>query len=313
MATNLKLIPRAERLLEGKITDDMTDSQLTVTVDNPPLITALPAYLEIDPDSTTYRELCRVIAVSSSTITLERGLNNGGTGFQHPNNTAYKFKFTSRHWEAVATAMESGYLTEDPSYAFTKVSTSSFKITASTVDRTDLYTTGRKVRINGSVLAKIISSSYSSPDTTVVINAATVPDTITSVEIAITTKGDTDDLVDKTSNQTVSGKTNIQRVTSQTPTGIGTTTLDLSTGNIQSVTMPAATQTLAISNATVGQCFLVEINNVTSQGALTWFTTIRWVDGTAPTLTGTNGKRDVFGFRVTGSGTYDGYVVGQNI
>jgi hypothetical protein len=52
---------------------------------------------------------------------------------------------------------------------------------------------------------------------------------------------------------------------------------------------------------------------VTSQGALTWFTTIRWVDGTAPTLTGTNGKRDVFGFRVTGTDTYDGFIIGQNI
>ncbi len=299
MATNLKLIPRAERLLEGKITADMTDSQLTVTVDNPPLITALPAYLEIDPDSATYRELCRVISVSSSTITLERGLNNGGTGFQHSNNTAYKFKFTSRHWEAVATALESGYLTEDSSYVLTKVSSSSFKITASTVDRTDTYTSGRKIRINGSVYLIVVSSSYSSPDTTIVVNDTTVPDTITSVELEITTKGDT-------------GGTP-STITSYTPAGAGTTTLDLGKGNIHIVTMPAATQTLAIINGKLGQCFLVDINNVTSQGALTFFSTIRWVDGTAPTLTGTNGKRDSFGFKITGVNTYDGYILGQNI
>lgn len=191
MATNLKLIPRAERLLEGKITADMTDSQTTVTVDNPPLITALPSYLEIDPDSSTYRELCRVIAVSSSTITLERGLNNGGTGFPHSNNTAYKFKFTSRHWEAVATALESGYLTEDSSYVFTQVSTSSFKITASSVDRTDKYTQGRRVRLNGSVVTRIVSSSYSNPDTTVVVEGTSVPAVITTVEIELTTEGNT--------------------------------------------------------------------------------------------------------------------------
>ena len=35
--------------------------------------------------------------------------------------------------------------------------------------------------------------------------------------------------------------------------------------------------------------------------------------GTAPTLTTTASKKDVFGFRVTGVNTYDGYVVGQNI
>ncbi len=98
-----------------------------------------------------------------------------------------------------------------------------------------------------------------------------------------------------------------------TPSGAGTTTLDLSTGNTHIVTMPAATQTLAISNAKVGQYFIVQINNVTSQGALTWFSTIRWAGGSAPTLTGTNGKRDVFGFYVSGSGTYDGFVVGQNL
>lgn len=101
--------------------------------------------------------------------------------------------------------------------------------------------------------------------------------------------------------------------TTYTPAGAGTTTLDLSLGNIFTVTMPAATQTLATSNAVVGQVFLVAINNVTSQGALTWFTTIRWADGAAGSLTGTNGKRDTFGFRCTGAGTFDGFIVGQNI
>lgn len=206
MSANLKLVPRAERLLEGKITADMTDSQTTVTVDNPPLITALPSCLEIDPDSSTYRELCRVINVSGLTITLERGLNNGGTGFTHTNNTPYKFKFTSRHWETVATALESGYLFEDASYGFAKVSTSSFKITAAGVDRTDTYTTGRRVRINGTIVALVSSSSYSNPDTTVVINAATVPTTITSIELAITTKGTTPELVDLTTAQTLTNK-----------------------------------------------------------------------------------------------------------
>lgn len=110
---------------------------------------------------------------------------------------------------------------------------------------------------------------------------------------------------------TIKGST--QAVTTHAPEGAGTTTLDLAASNVHAITLPAAAQTLAISNATVGQFFAVEINNVTSQGALTWFSTIRWVGGTAPTLTGTNGKRDTFMFRVTGDGTYDGYIVGMNI
>lgn len=125
--------------------------------------------------------------------------------------------------------------------------------------------------------------------------------------------GVTSSLVTAATTDIFTNKTLVQKVTAYTPAGAGTTTIDLTTGNIHTVTMPANTQTLAISNEATGQCFLVEINNVTSQGALTWFTTIRWSGGTAPTLTGTNGKRDVFGFRVTGADTYDGFIVGQNL
>jgi hypothetical protein len=104
-----------------------------------------------------------------------------------------------------------------------------------------------------------------------------------------------------------------QAAQTYSPSVSGTTTLNLALGNWHIVTMPATTQTLALSNATTGQKFIVSINNVTSQGALTWFTTIKWAGGSAPTLTGTNGKRDTFGFIVTGTGTYDGFVVGQNL
>jgi hypothetical protein len=117
--------------------------------------------------------------------------------------------------------------------------------------------------------------------------------------------------------QTFTGKKTmagvVQTVTALTPAGAGTSTCNLALGNIFTLTMPANTQTLAISNGTAGQCFVINVNNVTSQGALTWFTTIRWAGGAAPTLTGTNGKRDSFGFVVTGADTYDGFVIGQNL
>ena len=102
-------------------------------------------------------------------------------------------------------------------------------------------------------------------------------------------------------------------VTAYAPVGAGTTTLDLSLGSIFTLTMPAATQTLAISNATVGQCFILEITNVTSQGVLTFFSTIKWAGGAAPTLTGTNGKIDSLGFRVVSAGNYFGYIIGLNL
>ena len=102
-------------------------------------------------------------------------------------------------------------------------------------------------------------------------------------------------------------------VTAYTPAGAGTTTLDLSLGNTFRVTMPAATQTLAISNATVGQYFVVEIVNVTGQGALTFFSTIRWAEGAAMALTNVNTKIDVAGFRVVSAGQYLGFIAGQNL
>jgi hypothetical protein len=113
--------------------------------------------------------------------------------------------------------------------------------------------------------------------------------------------------------EVLTNKTIIQKVTSYTPAGAGTTTINLTTGGIHQLTMPGTTQTLAVSNEAVGQCFMVEINNVTNQGELTWFDTISWSEGLSPTLTDVNGKKDVFGFRVTGTNTYYGVVVGQNI
>lgn len=92
-----------------------------------------------------------------------------------------------------------------------------------------------------------------------------------------------------------------------------TITFDLSLGNVFTVTM-GGNRTLAISNATVGQVFMLElIQDATGSRVPTFFTTIKWPYNVAPTLTTTASKKDTFVFRCTGSGTYDGYVVGQSL
>lgn len=97
------------------------------------------------------------------------------------------------------------------------------------------------------------------------------------------------------------------------PSAAGTATLDLSLGNDFEITMPAGNITIAVTNATVGQKFIVSIlQDSGGSRTVTWFTTIRWSGGVVPTLTTTASKRDWFGFKVTGSGTYDGVVIGQN-
>lgn len=99
-----------------------------------------------------------------------------------------------------------------------------------------------------------------------------------------------------------------------TPSAAGTATLTLDLSNQHDVTMPAGNVTIALSGQTTGQKFTVSITQDSGGSRLvTWFTTIRWAGGSAPTLTTTASKRDIVGFIVTGANTYDGVVVAQNI
>ena len=78
--------------------------------------------------------------------------------------------------------------------------------------------------------------------------------------------------------------------------------------------MPAGNITITVSNATAGEKFLVSITqDAVGSRTVTWFSTISWVGGSAPTLTTTASKTDVFGFIATGTTTFQGFVVGQNI
>lgn len=102
--------------------------------------------------------------------------------------------------------------------------------------------------------------------------------------------------------------------TTYAPSAAGTATLDMSLGKRHTITMPAGNITIALSNVKVGDIFMVEITQDGTGGrTVTWFTTIKWEDGRTPVLTTTGSKRDVFGFVCTGTGTYDGYIMGQNI
>lgn len=114
-----------------------------------------------------------------------------------------------------------------------------------------------------------------------------------------------------TSDTTIS----VSNIQTYTPSAAGTATLDLSKGNVHHITMPAGNITIAISNGTLGQCFIVRIlQDGTGSRTVTWFSTIKWSGGSAPILTTTASKIDTFGFEVTTVGSaYDGFVIGQNI
>ncbi len=99
-----------------------------------------------------------------------------------------------------------------------------------------------------------------------------------------------------------------------TATAGGTTTLDLSLSNEHRVTFGTGNVTLALTNDTNAQKFIVSLTqDAIGSRTVTWWSTIRWVDGAAPILTTTANKRDTFIFIRSGSSTYDGFIAGMNI
>ena len=107
-----------------------------------------------------------------------------------------------------------------------------------------------------------------------------------------------------------------ERFTSPTISA-GGLTLNLANGNVFNVALNAAITTLTISSPpatnNAGSFVLIFTADGTPR-AVSWGASILWPGGTAPTLTSTNGKKDVFGFISLNSGTnWYGFIGGQNI
>ncbi len=107
-----------------------------------------------------------------------------------------------------------------------------------------------------------------------------------------------------------------ERFTSPT-ISTGILTLNLANGNVFDVALNANITTLTISNPpaanNAGSFVLVFTADGTAR-VVSWGASILWPGGIAPTLTSTNGKKDVFGFISLNSGTnFMGFIGGQNI
>lgn len=97
----------------------------------------------------------------------------------------------------------------------------------------------------------------------------------------------------------------------------GNLTLNLNDGNIFLVSLNANIMILSITNpptsSFVGNFILVFTADGNARG-VAWPNSIKWNNGTTPTLTSTNGKKDIFNFITYDGGTnWYGNIGGQNI
>ena len=85
-----------------------------------------------------------------------------------------------------------------------------------------------------------------------------------------------------------------------------TTTVNMSSGNVQNITLTAST-TLTLSSATVGTYIMKLIQGGSGSYTVTWPGTVIWSGGTAPTLTTTVGKVDIVTLVFDGTNFYGNY------
>ena len=99
----------------------------------------------------------------------------------------------------------------------------------------------------------------------------------------------------------------------ETSTDQAVVNFDIASSTAHNVVL-GGNRTLAVKNTRAGDRFILRL---TQDGAgsrtVTWFSTIKWAGGSAPTLTTTASKADVVGFLCTGTNAFDGFVIGQNI
>lgn len=114
-------------------------------------------------------------------------------------------------------------------------------------------------------------------------------------------------------------KPNLQSInefTSSPSISSGVLTLDLNLGSVFNVSLNASITTLTISNppaSGTARGFTLKLTADGTARTIAWGSSVLWAGGTAPTLTSTSGKVDVFTFfTLDGGTTYYAFVGGQS-
>jgi len=87
-------------------------------------------------------------------------------------------------------------------------------------------------------------------------------------------------------------------------------TIALTNGTVQIITL-TGNATITMPTAVSGKSFIMYLRqDATGSRSVTW-STVNWAGGTAPTITGTASKQDIYSFFSDGTSWY-GVTVGQN-
>lgn len=89
-----------------------------------------------------------------------------------------------------------------------------------------------------------------------------------------------------------------------------TVTFDMTASNVHNVTL-GGNRILAVSNVSTGQAFVIILKQGSGGQTVTWWSDIKWVGATTPTLTTTASRWDIFAFIYDGTNYY-GSIVGQD-
>ncbi len=177
------------------LSSSINASDLTIYLSAVPT-KATEGFLVLDADDPTKYEIIYFNAKGSNFVSCPStgGRGQAGTSAQsHDANCAVKMYFLAEHFKAIRDAIFTGW------FELNHVATyeSATEITIPT-DVTAIFTAGRKVKItfatSGVKYFKVVSSSYSNPNTTVVLSLETVlNEVIDSIEMNVSPQNFADD------------------------------------------------------------------------------------------------------------------------
>jgi hypothetical protein len=170
-------------------------------------------------------------------------------------------------------------------------------------------TSGARLKIDGGATSGTIGQ-FGNAQGGVILGAASsvaYVDTTSSTPLAFNINGTERGRFESAGTFVIKNDYQEQTYTANSSTAI---TLNIVTNGTDQVITLTGTATITMPTATAGKSFLLKLKTGAGGYTVTW-STVKWPGGTAPTLTSTASRMDIFSFFADGTNWY-GTTVGQN-